>query len=468
MIRLLTVLSLLLLPLHAQSQQLDTVRVDLERAVQRALEASPEVEVEAAQRAFAEARHDQAQASRFLTEFTVTTGHAVAPALDIPEGVPKDGTLYLNPEVRNDWEDVSPYNQIEAEALQPIWTWGELSGSIEAARHGIQVEAAEVESKALEVARRTSELYFNLLLAEALERVASEASDVVDRAEREVQRLIDEGDEGVDQADLYQVQITAQEVKQRVVEVEQQLQTARAALRRSMFLPDDVVLELDETQLEPIPFELATLEYYQELGLKARPELAQAAAGVKARRALVKVARSDYFPKFFANVRASARYAPGRERQRNPYISDTYLGQSVRAGVGFRQKLNFFQTKAKVEQASAELREVEFQREGAYQLVLFEVEQAYRDFVIAKAALDARDESLTISKKWLRTEQLNFDLDLGDTENLIDAVRANLGLQAQYYEAVRDYNVSVVELLRRAGTLTSVVESGTLVETDTE
>ena len=102
--------------------------------------------------------------------------------------------------------------------------------------------------------------------------------------------------------------------------------------------------------------------------------------------------------------------------------------------------------------------------EGAEQLILFEVEKAYRDLTVAQTALAAQDSSLTISKEWLRVEYINFDLDLGDTENLIKAVQANLELEARYFEAVQRYNMAVLRLMNAVGILVQRVESGTLVE----
>jgi len=68
------------------------------------------------------------------------------------------------------------------------------------------------------------------------------------------------------------------------------------------------------------------------------------------------------------------------------------------------------------------------------------------------------------TREWLRTEQINFDLDLGDPQNLVDAVQSNLETRAAYYEAVQRYNVAVLRLLRTAGTLSNEAERGMLIE----
>jgi outer membrane protein TolC len=193
--------------------------------------------------------------------------------------------------------------------------------------------------------------------------------------------------------------------------------------------------------------------------------LRQASAGLRAREALVEVAKSDYYPKLFIGGRASGRYAAGRTQQGNPFISDGFLGSGLRFGLGVRQNLTFFQTKAKVAQAEAERNEVRFQREAAEQLILFEVEEAYRNLRIAAAALDARNESVAISGEWLRTEQINFDLALGEVDDLIAAVRADLESRAAQLEAVKNYNVAALRLLAAAGVLVERLDRGTLFET---
>ena len=452
----------------------DTVRVTLTEAITKALEASPEVDQRRAQRRFATARRDRAEASRFLTNLSLNTASSFAPGLsNVPPGTPDD-ELYLNPNVENDWSlgALRPFSRVEIVARQPLFTWGELSGSIEAARHGVDVEEARVDQKALEVAARTGEIYYNVLLTQALNRLADRTTQVVDRAKKEINRLLDEGNEDVDQADLFQTRLTEEEVKRRVVEVEQRRATARSALRRQLFLPEGTAVRVAEDELQPLNFSMHpdSLDHYIQLGLRNRPEVEQARAGVKAREALVDVEQSNYYPKIGVQASLSQSITlPERPNPDNAFVGDSFMGTGTQTGIGIQQNLNFGQTKAKVEQAKAELEEVEHQQTAARQLVQFEVEEAFRNLVVAKTAFESRDRSTTISGEWLRTEQINFDLGLADTENLVKAVRADLEARARYNEAVKQYNVAVLKLLRATGTLTDRVQNGTLIdETQTQ
>jgi outer membrane protein TolC len=446
------------IPGPASAAPPDTLEVSLTEAARRALARSPDLEAYRSQRQRARARREEATASRYLTQFQATTGHAPVPGLT--ESPRPNDELYLDPGLRNDWDEWVPFNQVEVEATQPLYTFGQLSGSIEAAEHGVEVEDAEVAGQAEEVALRTARLYLNVLLTEELVRLAEETGEIVERAKREIQHLLEEGDEGVDNADLFEVRLTEQEYRRRVTEVRQRRRTARSALRSQLLLPDSTVLRLTRRSIDPLAFELDSLDTYEQLALAHRSEILQARAGLAARNALLDVARSDWYPKLFLRGRARMAYTPGRERQPNPFISDPLRGHGVEAGIGFRQNLNFGQTEARVEQARAERNEVRHQQEGARRLVEVEVEDAYRNLIISRSDMRSRDTSVTISEEWLRTEQINFDLDLGDTENLVDAVRSNLEAEAAYFQAVHGYDMAVLRLLKASGVLAERLRSG--------
>ncbi|MFB6249247.1 MAG: TolC family protein [Salinibacter sp.] len=447
----------------------DTVRVGLTEAIASALKVSPEVDQRRAQRRFASARSERARANRYLTDLSFRVASSFAPGLDnVPPGTPED-RLYLDPNVENDWSigALRPFGRAEITARQPLFTWGELSGNIEAAERGVAVEEARVEQKALEVAVRTGEIYYNLLLTQALDRLADRTGDVIDRAKREINRLLEEGDDSVDQADLFQTRLTEEEYERRVVKIKQNRATARSALRRQLFLPDGTTVAVAAEELRPLDFSVHpdSLAHYIQLGLRNRPEVDQAAAGVEAREALVDVAQSDFYPKIGIQASLSQSVTlPPRPNPDNAFVGDAFMGTGTRTGLGIQLNLNFDQTAARVEQAKAELSKVKHQQTAARQLVRFEVEEAYRNLLVAKTAVASRDSSTTIAGEWLRTGQIDSDLGFGDTENLVKAVRASLEAEARYVEAVKRYNVAVLKLLRATGTLTDRVQNGTLVD----
>ncbi len=382
----------------------DTVRMTVEEAIVEALSVSPEVGIARSKADRSDARLNLARASRFLTDFKAESAHSLAPSLRIPDDYTgSTDALYLDPRVKNDKDDLRPFNQVEVEVVQPLWTWGELTGSIRAARYGALVDEAGVEVQATTTALRLAESYFGLQLALRLEQLAVETEPLIAQAKRQLTQMLDDGDPDVSYGDLYQVQLTEQEFVRRLVEVQQGVLTARTALRRQLFLPETATFAATDARLTPIPFEREPMDTYFSLGLAHRAELTQADAGLAARDALVAVAQSNYYPKLGIGARANYAYTKGRFRQPNPYVNDGLISQSVIGGFVVRQNLNFAQTRARVQQAQAEREEVRFQQDAADQLILFEVETAYRALVTAEAALGAQEEAYRLTRQWYLT-----------------------------------------------------------------
>jgi len=441
----------LALPAAAQLSS-DTLHIDLRGVLEQTLSMSPDVRAAQSESAWASARYDLARSSRILPEVTATSAFAVVPGIENPNSTPRD-QLYLDPAVRNDYSNLRPYAQTEISLIQPVYTWGALGGTIKAAGAGSDLEDARVQEKMAIASLRAASLYYGVLLANELYRLTDRAGEVVSMAMREINRLLEEGDPEVDDADRYQVLLTEQEYERRVVQVSQERQTAHSALRRQLLAADSIIIVPVRDTLEPLTFILENLATYQQKALMYRPEILQAQAGLVATDALIGVARADYYPQAVFGLTLSASGASNRYRQPNPYISDGFRRASARTGFGLIQKLNFRQTRARVAQAQAQHTSAGHLAVAAEQLVLAEVEQAWRRVITERAALAAEDSSLAISKEWLRVEQINFDLDLGDTENLVKAVQTNLALEARYYEAVRRYNMAILELLAAAGVL---------------
>ena len=442
----------LVLLTSAASAQQDTVRVDLQEAWARALHLSPDLEAARAKARFAEARSDAARASRYFTELTLESAFAMVPGLTNPNGVPLN-QLYLDPAVRNDYASLSPYAQSALALLQPIHTFGALRGRVRAAAYGADAEHDAVATVGQDVVLRTADLYYGVLLADALLALTGQATTVVAQAMREIDRLLAEGDPDVDDADRYQVLITEQELHRRIREVKETQAIAHAGFSRQLLMDEGTVAIPSEAVLQPLDFIPLPLAEYKARAVRHRPELKRVQAGLHAQSWLVRAARADYYPQIVFGFSFTITGAANRHRQPNPFISDGFRRSSARTGIGFRQKLNFAQTKARIAQAEARRDEMQHLVTAAEQVVLIDVEKAYRELSMAEAALAAQDSSLAISKEWLRVETINFDLELGSTENLIDAVQANLDLEARYLEAVRRFNMAVHRLQHAAGIL---------------
>jgi outer membrane protein TolC len=136
----------------------DTVTVSLTEAIGRAIDISPEMSASRSATKKAEALRSFAKANRFLTEFELSSGFATAPGISNPNNTPND-QLYLDPDVRNDWDNWGVFSTVGIRALQPVFTWGKISGSVRAAGYGVEIEEEGIRATSQNVALRSAELY---------------------------------------------------------------------------------------------------------------------------------------------------------------------------------------------------------------------------------------------------------------------------------------------------------------------
>src|SRR5205085_1163358 len=109
-----------------------------------------------------------------------------------------------------------------------------------------------------------------------------------------------------------------------VFEVDTSVDLARRALSRGVGLPIDEQIEIAESKLEPVKFEILPVEDYLDESRRTRPERQQLDAGLAARAAKIDIERASYFPSLFVVGGIRYAYAPNRERQTNPFANDEF------------------------------------------------------------------------------------------------------------------------------------------------
>ncbi len=372
--------------------------------------------------------------------------------------------LYLDPGVRNDWKHLRPYNRVDIELLQPLLTWGEVAGTLDAARYGAQSDAAAVDVQRTATALRFAETYYGLVLARHLDGLARETGRLIGGARRQMEALVAEGDSTISSSDVYELRLAEVEQRRQAAELAERLATARTGAARQLLLPDGTPFAPADSVLAPIPFVRDSLSVYVTLAGAQRPEVRQAEAGIRARDAQVRVARSNQYPKLGFGLSVAYGGAYGRYNPPTPYIGDALITKQVLPGLGLRQNLAFGQTRARIQQAEAQAREVRFLAEGARQLVAFEAEEAYRTLASAASNLASAEEAQTIAREWALQAGIDFDLGLASARDLVRATRARLEADAAWADRVYRYNVAVVRLLGRTGGLAAVAQRGTLVD----
>src|SRR5690625_7258931 len=76
---------------------------------------------------------DQAKALRILPSINLNTQQGLIPGVERSKIGLNPGSYYLDPDIRNDWENWAIFTRGEIRAVQPLYTLGVVDNAIKAA-----------------------------------------------------------------------------------------------------------------------------------------------------------------------------------------------------------------------------------------------------------------------------------------------------------------------------------------------
>lgn len=397
-----------------------------------------------------EARQIQASHAKILPKFQVRNVWGPSPIAEgelDPTGsyvIPKDVTTTIP-------EDLRYFTQVDLDIIQPIYTFGKLNGLSTAAEFGVQAGQAGLEKSKEDVRLEVRKLYWFMVLGEELLAVIEDTQKEMNKAESKIQELLDEGSEEVSQNDLFKLQIAQYDVNKRNREALDKIELTKSALRITLGLPENADYDIETQYLDRLQTELDSLSTYTIAALQNRPELAQLRAGVSARRALIGVSKSDYYPQFFLGGQIKYNFAKDRFDPKGQFIYNPTNFLRPVIVVGLNWNLNFVQTRDKLRLAQAEYTKLSQNEEPLIRGIKLEVKKAYLEVMQSETNLRESRKALRASDNWLRSESMSWDIGVGEVKDLIDAFKANRAMQATQFENIFKYNVALAELSKATG-----------------
>jgi outer membrane protein TolC len=421
-------------------------RFDLPACVERALAAAPDIATAHARLAVRESELQRAKAARFVPEAGVTG--SLAPVLGAEGKL--GGTLPDEHVVKTD--DLGPSTRVQLGFVQPLWTAGKITAGINAATAGVAAQAASSNRTTSEVVEQTKILYYSVLLARVVHGVLGETHDALEKAFGTARKRRDEGDAGITELDILNLRVAAAEAAKEMPRLEASEESALEALKRLMGYAPDSPVDLKDSRLEPERGELPPLAQYEAELYAKNPQWQEVNAGVAAKEEEVKRVRAEYYPQVFLKGGFEYGYAPNRRRQTNPFVYDNFnylRGPGGALAVGW--KLSFHVTAAEVATKRAELLTVQSERRSAQTGLLVQLRSAYRKAVESHQQVQDLGEGRKAGRAILTFAVANFDLGVGEPEEILQGLGLYGRVSSDYYEVVRNYNLALAELARIMG-----------------
>lgn len=462
--RILTACSLLLLclPIIALSQQ-DTVEVSLESFIQRGLENSGQLDYEEQKVRMAENRVDQAQSERYLPRFELNTQHGVVPGVESDVPGLSENEYYLDPNLENDWENWAVFTRAEVSAIQPLFSWGALKNAVKAAQSAAVAARKQFEKQQADLELRLFDLYQSYLLTSEILTLLDEAESQISKIQDKIEEKQKEGDSDFDDSDLYKFRVYKSEFEMRAAEVRENAAMTQRIWNYVLQADDKTVYVPNTYFLDPVPEQLKDVGYYRSNALANRAEIAAVEATIDAAEYGRQALKQQNYPTLFLGLSGSYANTPNRPRQSNPFIINNSNYASGSFGLGIRQNLDFLSIRADMEKGKIQHRQAKFLKDAAVDGIVLSINRLYKDASLSSIKVEKTDEALVTSKKWLRQEQLDYDFGIGETKDLVDAMKKELELRVQYKREVFEFNKNMAELYRQSGL--SIME---ILNNDTE
>jgi len=429
----------------------DTVKVSLQEFIEIGVNNSGQLDFEQQKVSLAENRISQAQNQRYLPRFELSTQHGLVPGVKSNVEGLDPSEFYLDPNLENDWEDIGVFTRAEVNAVQPIFAWGGLRNLVKAARAGAESAKEQFESQKGNIEMRLYELYESYLLSIELKRLLDEADDQIDKIEDQIEEQRESGDSELDESDVFKFEIFKSEFAVRAAEVNENIAYVKSIWSYVTQSDQNTVYMPDLQFLDPVGNDIQELNYYRTHAVQERAEIKAIEAGIEAAEYGLEATKAQNYPTLFLGLSGSYANTPNRPRQSNPFIINNSNYASAAFGIGIRQNLDFFSMKSDVERSNIQYKQSKYLKDAAVDGIVLEINERYKNASLSKVKVERTDEALVTSKKWLRQEQLDYDFGMGDTKDLIDAMKKELELKVQLKREIFQFNKNMAELYKASG-----------------
>ncbi|NGP86871.1 TolC family protein [Fodinibius halophilus] len=448
---LLAFLALLLcLPIIGYSQK-DTVQVSIKNFIERGIKNSGELDYEHQKVKLADNRIDQAKSNRYLPRFELNTQHGVVPGVKSNDPNLSENEYYLDPNLENDWENWAVFTRAEVKAIQPLFSWGALKNTVKAAQSAAVAAREQFNKKESDLRLKLFELYQSYLLTSEILYLLEEAEKKIEKIDKQIKDKEKQEDSEIDESDVFKFEVYKEEFKIRAAEVREEAAMTQRIWNYVLQADENTVYIPDTYFLDPVPRGLKEIGYYRSNALSERAEVEAIDAGIEAAKFGVKALKQKNYPSLFLGLTGSFANTPNRPRQSNPFIINNSNYASASFGIGIRQNLDFFSMKTDLEKGKIKQRQAKFLKDAAVDGIVLEINQAYKNASLSKMKVERTDNAFVTSKKWLRQEQLDYDMDMGDTKDLVDAMKKELELRVKLKREIFEFNKNMAALYRKSG-----------------
>jgi len=320
----------------------------------------------------------------------------------------------------------------------PIYEGGRLSGQVKISEIEKEIQSSRKEFTTQDVIANVTNTFNKLLQLKEFRVANLKSVEALERQQKNTKLFVEAGRSA--KVELLRVEVQLASERQNLIRTEETINRARYAL--AYFMGVDIK-EVPDVEGRLSTDEQVTAQNIDEL-LKSRPDIVASSRRVEQTKARVDVASSRRYPSISlfgnyghkAGVELDQRYEvweAGVLGSINIFDADIISSEIRREKISHQkaqEELKLATLKARLEVDNA----------------LSSIREAENKLSMAKKAMEQSDETL-------RIEELKYKAGAGTITDVLLAQSAMSLAQANYYQALYDFNAATTEFKRATGTI---------------
>lgn len=333
---------------------------------------------------------------------------------------------------------------VTGSVTQPIYRGGSVGAGVRAAGIFSLLTDEQVRGTYQAVLFNTQRAYYDVLLAQDLERASAEAVAVSRRLLEDAEKNFRAGTFSA--FDVLRAQVELKTNVAANVQDQNRVHLAVTRLLNVLGISQESAVQLSDAlafaPLSPV------LDEAVETAFQRQSEILQSELTVRLQREAVVVAKSGYYPAadlFFRDSFANP----------NPHtLNAGNWGNAWSAGVAVTYRLfEGFRTEANVREAKAALAQSQVALRDTEERILLAIKQAMFSLDDASRAVQAQQANRDQAREALRLAELGYREGVRRQVEVLDAQRALTTAQAAYAQAVYSHQIARLQFGQATGTL---------------
>ena len=361
------------------------------------------------------------------------------------------GDIINSPDKQTDLDDLGPFYKFDLALSLPLFTFGRISSTLDAAKHNLGIEESRRDFAQAELSYQVVQAYWGLSSALKTESLAKGSMESFQELLSEIQKRLENEDSEIDDSDYLEAKSYWIDIERITQESIRQKSFAQYAFNALLDRDPNALIEIADETAPQFKLEEDIQDKFIEMAYRYRPEIQGLNSGLSAILAKKRITQSQRLPVFFIAAGLSYAYAGNRQDQTNPFAVDNFNYRYIGAQLGFKWNPDILFHNAEIKKNQYQYQALLEKMRALKAQIGLETSQVYLEVKRNHALLLAARESQQAAKTWLRLSLDNWNMGLGEAYRLLRAYQAYYRLRGTEIIQEYEYNVSLAKMAYSLG-----------------